>query len=197
MTRVRSLWTILSAILFACSTISLLAPSAAATTTPDAAATCIYDRATTSALPARAPSRPDGGAYAVRGARSKAVAAPVSQRVEGSTLAISSQIATNSAPPLVYSSKQLQAKFKHAADFGVAGNYSKANATNFSRALNQHINSSTVTKTAGTYRGNPVTHYLDASTGLNVIVDPAGVFVSGWKLGPAQLQNVLTHGGLT
>jgi len=54
-----------------------------------------------------------------------------------------------------------------------------------------------VTKTAGTYRGNPVTHYLDPSTGLNVIVDPAGVFVSGWKLGPAQLQNALTHGGLT
>lgn len=108
-------------------------------------------------------------------------------------------VATNSAPTsdvLLNSSKQLQAKFKHAGDFGVAGNYSKANAAKYSAALNQHITSASVTKISGTHRGNPVTHYLDPSTGLNVIVDPSGVFVSGWKLNPAQLQNVLKHGGL-
>jgi hypothetical protein len=54
--------------------------------------------------------------------------------------------------------------------------------------LNQHINSPAVTKISGTYRGDPVTHFLDPATGLNVIVDPSGVFVSGWKLAPAQLQ---------
>ncbi len=108
------------------------------------------------------------------------------------------RVVTNSASDvLLNSSKQLQAKFKHASDFGVAGDYSKANATNFSRALNQHINSSSVTKIAGTYRGNPVTHYLDPATGLNVIVDHSGALISGWRLGPAQLQNVLTYGGLT
>jgi len=98
---------------------------------------------------------------------------------------------------LLNSSKQLQSKFKHAADFGVTGNYSKANAAKFSAALNQHINSSSVSRIAGTYRGNPVTHYLDRSTGVNVIVDPSGAFVSGWKLGPEQLMNVLKHGGLS
>lgn len=98
---------------------------------------------------------------------------------------------------LLNSSNQLQSKFKHAADFGVTGNYSRANAAKFSAALNQHINSSSVTKIAGTYRGNPVTHHLDQSTGLNVIVDPSGAFVSGWKLGPEQLTNVLKHGGLS
>ena len=115
------------------------------------------------------------------------------------TTPLVSVVATNSAPTsdvLLNSSKQLQAKFKHAGDFGVAGNYSKANAAKYSAALNQHINSASVTKISGTYRGNPVTHHLDPSTGLNVIVDPSGVFVSGWKLNLAQLQNVLKHGGL-
>lgn len=41
---------------------------------------------------------------------------------------------------LLKSSKQLQSKFKHALDFGVTGNYSRANATKFSEALNRHIN---------------------------------------------------------
>jgi len=94
------------------------------------------------------------------------------------------------------SSQQLQAKFKHAADFGVAENYSKANAAEFSRAIHQHINSPGVRVIEGTYHKQAVTHYLDPSTGLNVMADPAGNFISGWRLGPAQLQNLLTHGGL-
>ncbi len=94
------------------------------------------------------------------------------------------------------SAEQLQRKFKHAGDFGVIGNYSRANAAEFSRALNQHINSDTVKAISGTYRGNPVTHYLDPGTGLNVIADPAGNFVSGWRLHSAQLQNVFSRGSL-
>jgi hypothetical protein len=91
---------------------------------------------------------------------------------------------------------QLASKFKHAKDFGVAGKYSKANAAAFSRAIHQHVNSPGVRAIQGTYHRAPVTHYLDPSSGLNVIADPAGNFISGWKLSPAQLQNVLTHGGL-
>jgi hypothetical protein len=97
---------------------------------------------------------------------------------------------------LLRTAGQLQAKFKHAAQFGVKGNYSKANAAEFSRAIHQHINSPGVRAIQGTYHKNPVTHYLDPQTGLNVIADPAGNFISGWKLSPGQLQNVLTHGGL-
>lgn len=91
---------------------------------------------------------------------------------------------------------QLASKFKHAKDFGVAGNYSKANAAQFSRAIHQHVNSPGVRAIQGTYHKQPVTHYLDPSTGLNVMADQAGTFISGWKLSPGQLQNVLTHGGL-
>lgn len=49
---------------------------------------------------------------------------------------------------------------------------------------------------AGTYRGDPVIHFLNSNTGLNVIIKPDGSFLSGWKLSPAQLNHVLTHGGL-
>ncbi len=91
---------------------------------------------------------------------------------------------------------QLASKFKHAADFGITGNYSKDNAAEFSRAIHGHVNSPGVRAVHGTYHKAPVTHYVDPSSGLNVIADPAGNFVSGWRLSPEQLQNVLTHGGL-
>ena len=94
------------------------------------------------------------------------------------------------------SSRQLQAKFKHAADFGVNGNYSKPNAGEFNSAINQHINSPGIRTISGTYRGQSVIHYVNPNTGLNVISSPSGQFISGWKLNPAQLQNVLQHGGL-
>jgi Colicin D len=91
---------------------------------------------------------------------------------------------------------QLASKFKHAKDFGVTGNYSKANAVEFSRAIHQHVNSPGVRAIQGTYHKAPLTHYSDPSSGLNVIADPAGNFVSGWRLGAEQLKNVLAHGGL-
>nr|WP_232842300.1 colicin D domain-containing protein [Terrimesophilobacter mesophilus] len=96
---------------------------------------------------------------------------------------------------IMTSPRQLQSKFKHASDFGVAGNYSKANAAEFSAALNQHINSAGTRAIQGTYRGQSVTHYLDSSTRLNVILRN-GEFVSGWKLSPDQLANVLRNGSL-
>jgi len=104
--------------------------------------------------------------------------------------------ARSSSNVLLNSTKQLQSKFKHASDFGVTGPANKANLSRFSSALNQHINSPGVKAIQGTYRGNPVTHHLDPSTGLNVMSDSAGNFISGWKLNPAQLQNVLTRGSL-
>ncbi len=104
--------------------------------------------------------------------------------------------ARSSSNVLLNTSRQLQAKFKHAGDFGVVGNYSKANAGKFSSAINQHINSAGVQTIQGTYRGQSVIHYVNPNTGLNVISSPSGQLISGWKLNPAQLQNVLKHGGL-
>ncbi|MBW3518755.1 colicin D domain-containing protein [Flavobacterium sp. NKUCC04_CG] len=108
----------------------------------------------------------------------------------------SKDVAKGGSSVLLNTSKQLQAKFKHAGDFGVIGNYNKANAGKFSSAINQHINSAGVQTIQGTYRGQSVIHYVNPNTGLNVISSPTGQFMSGWKLNPAQLQNVLKHGGL-
>jgi hypothetical protein len=48
----------------------------------------------------------------------------------------------------------------------------------------------------GTYHGDTLTHHVDPNTGLNVIRDSSGNSLSGWKLSPQQLQQVLTTGKL-
>ena len=48
----------------------------------------------------------------------------------------------------------------------------------------------------GSYRGQAVTHYVNPGTGVNVMKDATGNFLSGWKLNSSQLTNVLTKGKL-
>ena len=102
--------------------------------------------------------------------------------------------ANNTSRVLLNSAEQLRAKFKHAIDFGVKGNYCKATAAEFSAALNQHINAARVIQ--GTYKGQAVIHYLNPVSGVNVITKTTGEFISGWKLGAGQLQGVLKNGTL-
>lgn len=98
---------------------------------------------------------------------------------------------------LGFTERNLQKGFtKHGADFGMTGNWNPSRAADFSRAVNQHINAPGVRSITGTYRGSPVTHYVDPRTGLNVIADQAGNYVSGWRLGAEQLEGVLTTGRL-
>ena len=97
------------------------------------------------------------GGGAILGAATETVAAP-----------LTSKIAT-------FSAKTLQAKFKHAGDFGVLGNFNKANAAKFSAAINQHLNNPAVRELTGTYRNTiDVIHHIDPQTGLNVKTTPAG-----------------------
>lgn len=97
---------------------------------------------------------------------------------------------------LNFAPRQLQAKFKHAADFGISGNYSNANASEFCKAINRHINTLETKIINGTYKGLPAIHYLDIRTGLNVITHPNGQFWSGWRLSSEQLKHLFTHGAL-
>ena len=85
---------------------------------------------------------------------------------------------------------------KHAADFGLTGNWNKATASKFSSAINQHINSLGIKIIYGSYRNQPAIHYLNPNTGLNVISRTNGQFWSGWKLTSEQLKHVLKHGNL-
>ncbi len=92
--------------------------------------------------------------------------------------------------------KQIQKKFKHAKDFGVDGNYNRANADRFKKALESHVKRPDVQPVAGKYRGTPAFHYVDAASRVNVVTDTSGNFVSGWKLSVKQLEYVLTTGNL-
>lgn len=97
---------------------------------------------------------------------------------------------------ITFTVRQLQRKFKHAADFGVRGKYSRQQVTRFERAMRAHVEDKTTLALPGTYRGAVVTHFVNPQTGLNVMRDAQNAFVSGWRLTPAQLANVLTRKSL-
>jgi Colicin D len=97
---------------------------------------------------------------------------------------------------ITFAARQLQRKFKHAADFGVTGKYGRQQAALFERALRTHVEDETTLMISGTYRGEPVTHFVNPQTGLNVMRDAQNVFVSGWRLTPVQLANVLARRSL-
>ncbi len=136
------------------------------------------------------------GAYQAADKLLKARKAVQCERAAAAAKKAADAAKTEASQILGMTKQQLQSKFKHAGDFGVTGNFNSANASKFSSAINQHINSPSVKAIQGTYRGNPVTHYVDPSTGLNAIAGPAGNFISGWKLSPQQLNHVLTTGTL-
>jgi hypothetical protein len=92
--------------------------------------------------------------------------------------------------------RSLQHAFKHAADFGVSGNWNNANASAFKGAIENHLADKGTELIEGTYRGNEVLHHFNSSTGLNVITTKAGEFISGWKLSLQQTQHLLKDGKL-
>lgn len=95
-----------------------------------------------------------------------------------------------------FARSQLQHAFKHADDFGVTGNASNKTLAEYSSAIQSHITAPGTSVIQGTYRAQPVTHFTDPFSGLNVIRDASGNFLSGWKLSPQQLQHVMTSGKL-
>lgn len=122
------------------------------------------------------------------------VAETVTKRTSREALA--SRTSPETSKVLLNSAKLIQKKFKHASDFGISGNYNKENAVAYSRALNQHINSPSTIEIEGIYKSNSVIHHLDPDSGLNVMTDRSGNFISGWRLNPGQLTNVTERGSL-
>ena len=98
---------------------------------------------------------------------------------------------------LVRSPRNLQKFFgKHGGDFGLKGSWNPARAADASRAIHRHINGPGVRVIHGHYRGTGATHYLNPTSRLNVVADRAGNFVTGYRLGPAQLDDLLVKGHL-
>ncbi len=104
----------------------------------------------------------------------------------------------HAAKTITFTEKQLQKKFaSHAADFGVDRTWGKGAAEEFQSALSAHVADPATNAISGTYRGTQdVTHFFNPNTGLNVMRDADGAFLSGWKLGPEQIENLLTHGNI-
>ena len=95
----------------------------------------------------------------------------------------------------IFEYTQLQAKYKHAHQFGVDGNYNIVNRKLFKEALIDHMME--IKPIKGTFHKKPVLHYLDEVTGLNVIVDRnTKKFISGWELTPQQMEHVIEDGNL-
>jgi hypothetical protein len=67
---------------------------------------------------------------------------------------------------ITFATRQLQRKFTHAADFGVTGKYSRQQATMFEGAMRAHIEDEMTVVILGTYRGEPVTHFVNPQTGV-------------------------------
>src|SRR5215831_8172037 len=65
---------------------------------------------------------------------------------------------------ITFDPRQLQRKFKHAVDFGVMGKYSRQRAAMFERVIRAHIEDETTLMIPGTYRGEPVTHFVNPQT---------------------------------
>jgi len=91
---------------------------------------------------------------------------------------------------------QVQSKYKHASDFGLPPNSNAANGARFEQTLRAHVEATSTLRIVGTYRGQPVVHYLDPTTRLNVMTDPGGRFISGWRLETPQFRNLWQRGSL-
>ncbi|MGE0422760.1 MAG: colicin D domain-containing protein [Reyranellaceae bacterium] len=59
--------------------------------------------------------------------------------------------------------------------------------------MRTHLADPAIAVIPGTMRkSQPVTHYCNPRTGLNVMKDANGDFVSGWRLSDKQLRELLT-----
>lgn len=99
-------------------------------------------------------------------------------------------------PGLSVNSAQLEAKFKHAADFGVVEARGASGFDAFGKAVDAFVADLGTVRVVGTYRGNPAILNYNPTTAQVVVQATDGAFISGWKMSSAQLQNVITRASL-
>jgi hypothetical protein len=108
--------------------------------------------------------------------------------------------AAAASPPgprnVVLAPGQVQRKYKHAEAFGLPRTWNPANGSRFEQTLRSHVENPATLRIVGTYRGQPVIHYLDPTTRLNVLTDRGGGFISAWRVTEAQLMNLWHRGSL-
>jgi RHS repeat-associated protein len=99
-------------------------------------------------------------------------------------------------PGLSTDAAQLEAKFKHAADFGITESRGAAGFESFGKAVDSFVSDPDTVRVMGTYRGDAAILNYNPSTAQVVVQAPDGSFISGWQMSPAQLQNVIARGSL-
>jgi len=72
--------------------------------------------------------------------------------------------------------------FEYTPNANANANANANGTTAYDSGSARDVRGPNTTPIQGTYRGLPVTHYVDPNTGLNVIRDASGNFLSGWKL---------------
>jgi Colicin D len=93
--------------------------------------------------------------------------------------------------------KGLQKIFnKHGEDLGLDGDWNKSRGLEVLRALREHLSGTETTVILGRYRGEKVVHFLDPSTGVNVVTSQDGKFIGVWTLNDEQLESVRKNGRL-
>ena len=66
----------------------------------------------------------------------------------------------------------------------------------FEQALRSHVEGPSTLRIVGTYRSQPIIHYLDPTTRLNVLTDRSGNFISAWRVSDSQFMNIWYRGSL-
>lgn len=100
---------------------------------------------------------------------------------------------------IAFSAKQLDKKFKHAADFGVTTTKKNGDTiAEYQTAIKSHLDNK-ATFEHGTYLLVPESKvFFNPKTNNVVVVDKSGNYVSGWKLEPntKQYENFINNGVL-
>ena len=83
----------------------------------------------------------------------------------------------------------------HAAVFGVMSGCTKEGCATFARALDMFVNDTSIVEISAKYRGFPAIHFFNPATGVVVVANHAGNYVTGVQLGASQLEGLLLKGG--
>jgi uncharacterized protein YukE len=99
-------------------------------------------------------------------------------------------------PDMTESQAQLEAKFKHAGDFGVTEPRGAAGFDAYGKVLDKFVRDSSTVRVRGSYRGEPAILNYNPTNRLVVVQAPDGAYVSGWQMSRAQLQHVISRRSL-
>jgi len=112
------------------------------------------------------------------------------------SISSSSSAESSELPELTSTRGQLEAKYKHATDFGVQEPRGGRGFEAFGQALRKFVSDPSTVRRTGTYRSEPAVLNYNESSRLIVVQSPDGSFVSGWRMSEAQWANVFEKGAL-